>query len=969
MASKRTVALGFVSRFPWFWKFISDVPLLRAWVNRFFINFITNSTPARPHPLSLWGAAPAPGGCDDYTSWTGLVDRTYTGRLLPPADPTAVAKLPPSASLEGLFRRRGELLPCGKSSALFGFFAQWFTDSFLRTDPGDVRKNTSNHEIDLCQIYGLTAADTALLRSGVGGELKMQEICGELYPPFLFKSDGSRVKDEYLSFSYINRATGDFRNAVLTPPFDTPERRASLFVAGLERGNSTIYYSAINTIFMREHNRLCRQIAKRYPKWDDSRLFETARNVNIACLLKVIIENYINHLTVTLFKVFVEVGFAESQNWHRTNRICAEFNLLYRWHPLIPTELKVGKDTLPSTAFRFNNDLLVKLGIEEVLSAATSQRAGRIGLENTAPFLVPADLAAIEKSRAWRLRSYNDYRVRFGLPPVKSFLELCGDRRVARNLAAAYGNDVNQVELLVGLFAEQRAPNAVLGELMTLMVGVDAFSQALTNPLLSKNIYGPLAFSEPGLEELNETSSFDDIVRRNSAMGNRKVNFSAGLTPPGSYGLPVLGTIIDTVDFFLVSGWKNFFERRRRKYGSPVFKVNLFRPTLAMLDGTAISALFKSKDLVQDYGFSWAVPPLELVGNVVPSIFKSGSAHDRPKALYMHLLQINAPMLDATFRTVLASFTRKWVASPRFSWRDELENFSATFLFTWFLGASPDPAKVRMLYNGIFLHFALPLSRLFPWSSFSKSRVIYKELLEFIKGAPKFSEIMTAAKEQGLENEDIVAKQIAFMIGMNSFLGTQNFLKSIVGELSDRPDLREALRAEIAVRLSDPQHGSDIMKVSQLPLLDKTLREILRLHPPVYFVFGRAMCDRLIESDAGSFVIRKGELAMGVIPFAHLDEFNFPKPADFNPDRFDEPVASAHLIWPRGRHDDAVLPEDRTCPGKDVAVLIAKLFAVNLLRDFDWQLSMRKQRWEQRFFSLNVAAPVGPLEVKTFRRR
>src|SRR3984893_12780808 len=459
MATRRTVALGFVSRFPWFWAFISDVPLLRTWVNRFFINFITNSTPARPHPLSLWGPAPAPCGCSDYTSWNGLVDRTYTGPHLPPADPATVAQLPPTDRLAGLFLRQDKLLPCGKSSALFGFFAQWFTDSFLRTDPDDVRKNTSNHEIDLCQIYGLTAADTALLRSRLGGELKMQEIGGQLYPPFLFKPDGSRVKDEYLSLSYVNRETGDYRHAVLTPPFDTPERKAGLFVAGLERGNSTIYYSAINTIFMREHNRLCREIAKRHPDWDDDRLFETARNVNIACLLKVIIEDYINHLTVTLFKVFVEVGFAERQNWYRTNRICAEFDLLYRWHPLIPTELNVGTGTLPSTEFRFNNQLLVKLGIEDVLSAATNQRAGRIGLENTAPFLVPADLAAIEKSRAWRVRSYNEYRVRFGRPAVTSFLELCGHRKIAEKLAAAYGHDINRVEFLVGLFAEQRAPN------------------------------------------------------------------------------------------------------------------------------------------------------------------------------------------------------------------------------------------------------------------------------------------------------------------------------------------------------------------------------------------------------------------------------------------------------------------------------------------------------------------------------
>ena len=40
------------------------------------------------------------------------------------------------------------------------FFAQWFTDSFLRTSREDFRQNTSTQEIDLCQIYGLGADQT-----------------------------------------------------------------------------------------------------------------------------------------------------------------------------------------------------------------------------------------------------------------------------------------------------------------------------------------------------------------------------------------------------------------------------------------------------------------------------------------------------------------------------------------------------------------------------------------------------------------------------------------------------------------------------------------------------------------------------------------------------------------------------------------------------------------------------------------
>jgi prostaglandin-endoperoxide synthase 2 len=969
MPSLSRIAFNLLSGYPRFWRFVSAVPLLRRWFNKLFINFIANSTKPRPHPLSLWGGKPSPSPCDDYVTWTGLVDRTYTGRHLPPETQAAVDALPPVSSLAGLFQRGDNMVPCPRSAALFGFFAQWFTDSFLRTDPNDLRKNTSNHEIDLCQIYGLCAADTELLRSKQYGELKTQTINGEVFPPYLFEPDGMRVKTEFRNLSYIDPDTGDYRNPVLDGGFNTPERKSKLFAAGLERANSTIFYSAINTIFVREHNRLCREMRQRYPNWDDNRLFETARNTNIVGLLKVIIEDYINHLAGTQFKLFVDVGFAEHQNWYRTNRICAEFDLLYRWHPLVPSTLSLAGATLPNNDFRFNNALLTDKGIETVIEAAASQRAGRIRLKNTAPFLVQADLAAMTKSRTWRLKPYNDYRERFGLSRVASFQELVGDPAdpaFVRELEAAYGS-VDRVDFLVGLFAEQRPAEAMLGDLMTLMVGVDAFSQALTNPLLSQNVYGEAAFSAVGMETIAATSSFADIVRRNTNVGSRKVSFAFDGSParaaPGSYGPPLLKTAWDTLDFFLISGWEQFFRRRQRKHASTVFKVNLFKPTVAVLDHRAIVPLFADLDLIQDYGFSWAVPPLPLVGDVAPSIFESGPKHDRPKVLYMQILRQRAADLPKTFAAVLGEFTARWQSLRRFGWRDELEDFAVCFLFEWILGARPSPKDVRLIYNNIFTHIAVPIAKLLPWSAYSRSLVSYRRLLTFVKTAPRFADIMTLAHAEGLTDEDAVAKQITFLLGMNSFLGTQNLLKSIVGEMSLRPDLCAALRAEIATAVRPAAGEVDVPRLARLPMLDKALREILRLHPPVSFVFGRATRDRLIESKSGTFGIHAGELVMGVIPLAHLDDSVFARPEAFDPNRFDDPAASQHLIWPRGLHDADVSAQDRTCPGKDVAVLIAKLFCAALLPGFVWMLKEIPQ-WDRRRFSLNVAAPKGPLEVE-----
>jgi prostaglandin-endoperoxide synthase 2 len=203
---------------------------------------------------------------------------------------------------------------------------------------------------------------------------------------------------------------------------------------------------------------------------------------------------------------------------------------------------------------------------------------------------------------------------------------------------------------------------------------------------------------------------------------------------------------------------------------------------------------------------------------------------------------------------------------------------------------------------------------------------------------------------------------------MNSFLGIQAILKAAVGELSLRPELRDKLRDEIKAGLGPSRSLPDFATLAAMPMLDKTLREVLRLHPPVTFIFGRATQDLNLESESGVFRIAKGELLMGVIAVAHKNGSIFPEPERFDPQRFDDPVASQHLIWPRGLHDAQVSSQDRTCPGKDVAIIIAKLFCIALLPNVEWELEVPPQ-WEKHKFIPNVGAPTGSMNTRMFQSR
>ena len=498
--------------------------------NRVATNLVCSATPARPRAFSLWSHVGKPTGEEqeqgpvgEYTTWPMLTDRLYSARHLPPAEQSYIDELPKDAPYNGcpdnktvgdvtaLFARKG-LIKEGRSSVLFMFFAQWFTDSILRVDPKDRRKNTSNHNIDLCQIYGLKETTARLLRSKKGGKLASQTIDGEEYLDYLGEViDGKwRVKEEYKDLPYTDPTI--IKNLLGRFP---EERKHKFYATGLERGNSSVGYVAISTLFMREHNRICDELSARNPGWEDERLFQTARMINIVILMKLVVQDYINHIVGVEIFLF-DPKFAEKEDWYRTPWISLEFDLLYRWHGLVTNNFEIGSDTYNHTEYRVNNALLEQVGIATIVDAASQQRAGQISLQNVPDFLLEAEYLMIKMGRDFRLRTYNEYRRQFGLDALISFEQLTDDTSLRDKLKAMY-KDIDKVEFVIGLFAEKHEKSLLYGELMYAMVAYDAFTQIYTNPLLSKNVYTADTFTQYGLDLIGTTKTVQDLVNRNVA--------------------------------------------------------------------------------------------------------------------------------------------------------------------------------------------------------------------------------------------------------------------------------------------------------------------------------------------------------------------------------------------------------------------------------------------------------------------
>ena len=529
------------------WSFAQSIPLSNKFINTFLINKAANLAPHRPYQLTTRA---------DYTTWDSLTDRSFSGRHLPPMkqEDLEFLKSVDVDQVVALFHRNGDTIESEKSSVLFSYFVQWFIDGVLVTDGEDWLKNKSNHNIDLSTLYGFCPEAACDLRSYEDGKLKSQwlKTCKgveEEYPPFYYPAEHGCIDD------------GKPNQSTLFPHLGPPEPRSiepakledklkKIFAMGKMNGNVQIGFVMMNTLFLREHNRICNKLKfgleNNLPEdwkedWEDEkrrdeRLFQTARNILSVLLLTIIIEEYINHITPYHFKFFLDSLSFMKESWYRQNWVAMEFDLLYRWHSLTPDKIALGDKEVSIKETIWETDLVVQRGLGSLFNAASSQHCGRIGLHNTLSFLIPAEKKSLEMGRAARLKSYNDYRELCKLPKVTDFDQITGDKDVQNELRDLYGH-VDKIELYTGLFAEDNRPNSPLGPLMARLVAIDAFSQVITNPLLADTVFSHTkkprvlslreqTFTKIGCDIIDETRSLSDILHRNIPQDDRTFKVS-----------------------------------------------------------------------------------------------------------------------------------------------------------------------------------------------------------------------------------------------------------------------------------------------------------------------------------------------------------------------------------------------------------------------------------------------------------
>lgn len=305
-----------------------------------------------------------------------------------------------------------------------------------------------------------------------------------------------------------------------------------LFLAGDVRANEQLGLTAMHTLFMREHNRLARQIAAQQPDLDGEEIYQRARHITAALMQKITYRDYLPALLGNNALAPYR-GYRPEVDGSIAN-VFSTAAYRYGHSALSPFILRIGADGQESEfghlalrdAFFSPMRLRDEGGIEPMLRGLAAQQHQAIDsmtIDDIRNFLFGPpgaggfDLISlnIQRGRDHGLPSYNDTREQLGLDriPGERFDLISSDPDTQQRLETAYG-DVDRIDVWVGGLAEDHVRGAQVGELMRAIM-VRQF-QALRD---GDRFWYEGNLSRSDREQINRTT-LADIIRRNTEIGD-----------------------------------------------------------------------------------------------------------------------------------------------------------------------------------------------------------------------------------------------------------------------------------------------------------------------------------------------------------------------------------------------------------------------------------------------------------------
>jgi cytochrome P450 len=408
--------------------------------------------------------------------------------------------------------------------------------------------------------------------------------------------------------------------------------------------------------------------------------------------------------------------------------------------------------------------------------------------------------------------------------------------------------------------------------------------------------------------------------------------------PPGSFGLPLIG---ETLSFF---NDPQFAQKRHQRYGD-VFKSSLFgKPTVFVRGSEAIRFVLSHEN--QYFAVSWPASTKALLGSLSLSLLQ-GSAHaSRRKLLAQAFMPRALSGYIQTMEETMQAYCHRWQQMGTFTWYPELRNYTLDVACKLLVGvdsASKTPLGYAFETWGAGL-FSLPIP--LPWTVFGQAKRARQQLLQQIEtivlqrqtshqpGNDALGLLLQARDENG---EGLSLAELKDQILTLLFAGHETLTSAIASFClltAQHPDVLSKLRAEQQQWLAEEPLTLEQLK--QMSYLEQVLKEVLRLIPPV----GGGFRQVLQSCDINGYRIPRHWSILYQIGATHHSSQVYEQPERFDPDRFHlEPSGQASKSIDQQKY--GYIPFGggiRECLGKEFARLEMKIFAVHLLRYYEWSL-------------------------------
>ena len=352
--------------------------------------------------------------------------------------------------------------------------------------------------------------------------------------------------------------------------------------------NWWIGLSLMHRLFVAEHNYVAQSLAELHPEWKDEELFQHARLILAAILAKIhtvewtptILRNptlsagmninwsgigHVFNYTIEQFLSFgvpataapileqVQKGVGGTRRFYgQPYAMTEEFVSVYRMHPLLPDDiqLRLIEDTscdqnltiaLPELSLKKAEKQLDEFGIANWMNTFGYARAGHLTFNNYPDFLtnvtirdgqsVNVAVMDIVRDRERLGLRYNELRRQLRLAPLTSLVDLNVTKSEERKLRRIYENNIELLDVFVGLMAEANWPNGYGFSTTAFQIFVIMASRRLETDRFYKEYFNADIYTPFGMDYVAKTDFKAILLRHIPSLATNLANVTQVFGP------------------------------------------------------------------------------------------------------------------------------------------------------------------------------------------------------------------------------------------------------------------------------------------------------------------------------------------------------------------------------------------------------------------------------------------------------